>query len=197
MNKLKQYFFTGLIIFLPIALIVQLLHITVTTADRFFGIFLKPYFTKELGFYSQTFSLIFCILLIFSLGVFVTNFAGRKIHEIFEAFLVRIPFFKQVYPASKEISSFLFSKEKFNFRQSVLIPYPRPGIYSLGFLTNEGPKTMSQKTNTELCHVFVPHTPQLLSGFFTVVPRKDLIFPELTIEQAVKFIMTGGIIKIE
>ncbi len=195
MNRLKRYFISGLIVFLPLALTVKLLVLTFATADGFLGKYIEPYFSREFGFYFRGVSLLICIFLILLIGFLITNFLGKKIYPLFERFLLQLPFFKQVYPAFKEISLFLFSREHFNFRQVVLVEYPRKGLYSIGFLTNEVPKKISEKTSQELCYVFVPHTPSPLTGFLTLVPKNDLVYPNITVEEAIKIVVSGGVIK--
>lgn len=197
MSRLKNYFISGLIVFLPLALTINLLVLMFNAADGFLGKYLQPYFAREFGFYFRGVSILVCVLLILILGFLVSNFFGRRLFPLFERALLRLPFFKQVYPAFKEISVFLFSREKFNFRQVVLIEYPRKGIYSIGFLTNETSKKIWEKTGTELCYVFVPHTPSPLSGFLTLIPKSDLVFPDVTVEEALKLVITGGVIKTE
>ena len=196
-NKIKRYFISGLIIFLPLALTLRLLVVVFNVADGFLGRYIEPYFSREFGFYFRGLSLLFCVLLILFIGFLGANFLGKRLYLIWEKFLVRLPFFKQVYPAFKEIALFLFSRENFNFRQVVLIEYPRQGLYSVGFLTNDVPKKVSEKTSHDLCYVFVPHTPSPLTGFLTMVPRKDLVFPEISVEEAIKIVITGGVIKTE
>ncbi len=197
MNKLKRYFISGLIIFLPLALTLKLLVVTFNVADGFLGKYIEPYFSREFGFYFRGLSILLCIFLILLIGFLGTNFLGRRLYSLWERFLLRLPFFKQVYPAFKEVALFLFSREKFNFQQVVLIEYPRRGIYSIGFLTNEASKKIVEKTNSELSYVFVPHTPSPLTGFLTLVPKKDLIFPEISVEEAIKIVVSGGVIKTE
>ena len=197
MNKLKRYFLSGLIAFLPLVLTIKLLFLAFYIADNFLGKYIEPYFSREFGFYFRGFSIVICLFLILLIGFLVSNFFGKRVFPAFEKLLLQLPFFKQVYPAFKEISLFLFSREKFNFRQVVLVEYPRKGIYSIGFLTNEASKKVSEKTSRELCYVFVPHTPSPITGFLTLVPKEDLIFPDLTIEDAIKIVISGGVVKTE
>ena len=195
MNKLKRYFISGLIVFLPLALTVNLLVLMFNVADGFLGKFLQPYFAREFGFYYRGFSILICLVLILMLGILVTNFLGRRVYPLFEGLLLQLPFFKQVYPAFKEISLFLFSREKFNFRQVVLVEYPRKGIYSIGFLTSEASRKIWEKAGREMVYVFIPHTPSPLSGFLTVTPKEDLIFPDIGVEEAIKLVISAGVIK--
>ncbi len=195
MNKLKRYFISGLVAFLPLALTIKLLALTFSVADNFLGKYIEPYFSREFGFYFRGLSLFICLLLILVIGFLVSNFLGRRVYPLFERFLLRLPFFKQVYPAFKEVSLFLFSSEKLNFRQVVLVEYPSREIYSIGFLTNDVPPKISGETSRELCYVFVPHTPSPLTGFLTLVPKDRLKFPDITVEEAIKIIISGGVVK--
>ena len=197
LKKLQQYFISGLIVFLPLALTIKALCLTFNIADGFLGKYIEPYFSREFGFYFRGFSILICVVLILLIGFLVTNFFGKRVFPAFERLLLRLPFFKQVYPAFKEISLFLFSRDKFNFRQVVLIEYPRKGIYSIGFLTNEVSKKVSEKTAHDLCYVFVPHTPSPLTGFLTLVSKSEMIFPDISIEDAIKIVISGGVVKTE
>ena len=197
MNKLKNYFISGLVAFLPLALTIKLLVLTFNVADNFLGKYIEPYFSREFGFYFRGLSLLICLLLIVLIGFLVSNFIGRRIYPFFERLLLRLPFFKQVYPAFKEISLFLFSREELNFHQVVLIEYPSREIYSIGFLTNKVPEKISGQDSRELYYVFVPHTPSPLTGFLTLIPKERLTFLEITVEEAIKIIISGGVVKVK
>jgi uncharacterized membrane protein len=195
MRRIKSYFISGIIIFLPLALTINLLIIMFNIADGFLGKYLQPYFSREFGFYVKGISILVCLSLILFIGFFATNFLGKTMYPVFEGMLLRLPFFKQVYPALKEIAMFLFTREKFTFRQVVLVEYPRKGLYSVGFMTNEASSQVSEKIGGQLCYVFIPHTPSPLTGFLTLVPKADLVFPDITVEDAIKIVVTGGVIK--
>jgi uncharacterized membrane protein len=197
MHNLRKYFISGLLVFLPLVLTIKLLFLTFNIADGFLGKYIQPYFSNEFGFYFRGISIVICVVVILLVGFLVTHFFGRTVLPAFERLLLQLPFFKQVYPAFKEISSFLFSREKFNFRQVVLIEYPRKGLFSIGFLTNEVSPKLAEKTAQDLCYVFVPHTPSPLSGFLTLIPKGELIFPDVTIEEAIKIVISGGVVKTE
>ena len=129
------------------------------------------------------------------IGFITRNLLGRKIHDFFERLVLKLPFFKQVYPALKEMAIFLFSREQLrSFKQVVLIEYPRKGIYSFGFLTNDASQRIQDKVKQELCNIFVPSSPGPLTGFVMMVPKKDIIFTDITIEEAFKFIVSGGVV---
>jgi uncharacterized membrane protein len=195
MNKLKRYFISGLIIFLPLAMTIYLLVLTFNFADGILGKYIEPYFSREFGFYFRGFSIVICVALILFIGFLASNFIGHKLFPFFEGMILRLPFFKQVYPAIKEIAIFIFSREKLTLRQVVLVEWPRKGVYALGFLTNEVPKKIADIAHQDLCYVYIAKTPSPLSGYLVLIPKKELIFPDLTAEEALKILVTGGVMK--
>jgi len=193
-NKLRRYFFSGAIIFLPLSLTVYLFVITINFADGLLGKFIEPYVMDKFGFYYRGMSIIVLMSLIVAIGFFVANFLGKRIYAVFEGLMLKLPFFKQVYPAIKEIALFIFSREKLKFKQVVLVEYPRKGIYSFGFLTNDSAEKICEKTRQELCNIFIPSAPGPLTGFVVFVPKKDLIFADISVEEVVKCIVSGGVV---
>jgi len=194
-TRLRKYFISGLVIFLPIALTVYLLFLAISFADGFLGKYLEPYFHETFGFYFRGFGIILAIYIIILIGFLATNFFGKKIHALFERLFLRLPFFKQVYPALKEMAIFLFTRERMaTFKQVVLIEYPRKGVYSMGFLTNDSSKEICDSVKQELCNVFIPSSPGPLTGFTVLVPKKEIIYTKIGIEDAFKFIVSGGVV---
>lgn len=192
--RLRRYFISGLVVFLPLALTIYLFLLTLEFADSFLGQYIQPYFAREFGFYFRGLSILICVLIIFLIGFFVTNFLGRRIYAAFESLLLRLPFFRQVYPAIKEISHFLFATKRTAFKQVVLIEYPRKGLYSIGFVTNDTSKKLGEKSGQELYNVFVPSAPGPLTGYVILVPRNDAIPLDISVEEAVRFIVSGGVV---
>lgn len=195
--RLRRYFVSGLIIFLPVALTVYFLSLFITIVDGFLGKFIKPYFLKEFGFYYRGISIIIGSMVIFLIGFFATNFLGRKIYRGLENLLRRLPFAKQVYPAIKEMALFVFSRDHLNFQQVVFVEYPRKGIYSPGFLTNDAMKKMSDKIGKELVNVFMPSVPNPLTGYVILVPKEEIIFADISVEEALKLMVSGGVVNPE
>jgi len=192
-GNIRKYFISGLVVFLPIALTVYLFYLAISFTDKFF----KEFFEK-LGFGFGDYyglSIIIGIGIIILIGFITTNFLGRKIHGFFEKIVLKLPFFKQVYPALKEMAVFLFARERLSsFKQVVLIEYPRKGMYAMGFLTNDSSHEICDKIGKELCNVFVPSSPGPLTGFTILVPKKDVTYTQISIEDAFKFIVSGGVV---
>ncbi|MFA5059511.1 MAG: DUF502 domain-containing protein [Candidatus Omnitrophota bacterium] len=196
-KQLKRYFIYGLTIFLPIMLTVYLIILTFNFIDGFLGKAIKPIFINIFGFYFNGTSILIFILLIFSIGFVTTHFLGKKLYPWFEKQLLKLPFFRQVYPAMKEIALFLFSHERPAFKQVVLVEYPRKGAYSLGFLMNDSAKSICQKIGKETCNVLIPTSPSPFSGFVVIIPKDEVILTDMTVEQAVKFFVSDGVVNPE
>ncbi len=193
---LKKYFFSGLIICLPLALTGFLFYFGISKIDGILATVFQPYLLDKFGFYFRGLGIIISFYIISVVGFFATNLVGRRIHGFFEKLLLKLPFFRQVYPALKEMAIFLFSQEQLkNFKQVVLVEYPRKGVYAFGFLTNENStKSICEKTGKNLCNVFVPSAPGPLTGFVVLFPKKEVIFTDISIEEAFKFIVSGGVV---
>ncbi len=192
--RLRRYFLSGLAVFLPAALTIYLLNLTISVADGFLGKLVEPYFYSKFGFYITGISIAVCILFITLLGFLARNFLGRKITSLFEFILLKLPFFKQVYPAFKEIVSFFVSRKRARFKQVVILEYPRKGIYSVGFLTNESNSKIKEKIMDDMVNVFIPSCPGPFTGYVIMVSKGELIFPDISVEEAVKFLVSGGVV---
>lgn len=193
--RLRRYFISGLIVFLPLALTIYVFIGALNFFDGLLGKYLQPYFYENFGFYFRGVGILVGIYLIILCGFFVTNFFGQRIFTYFESLLLKLPFFKQIYPAIKEIATFLFSRDQFrSFREVVLVEYPRKSVYSFGFLTNDTSENINKLTKQELCNVFVPSAPGPLTGFAIMLPKKDIIFTDITVEAAIRFIVSGGVV---
>ena len=192
-GNIRKYFISGLVVFLPIALTVYLFYLAISFTDKFF----REFFEK-LGFGFGDYyglSIIIGIGIIILIGFITTNFLGRKIHGFFEKIVLKLPFFKQVYPALKEMAVFLFARERLSsFKQVVLIEYPRKGLYAMGFLTNDSSHEICDKIGKELCNVFIPSSPGPLTGFTVLIPKKEIVYTQISIEDAFKFIVSGGVV---
>lgn len=190
----RRYLLTGLTVFLPVLLTVYLIVLTFNFIDGFLGKAIKPIFIDIFGFYFRGISIAVFILLLLIIGFLVTNFLGRKLYPIIERLLLRLPLFRQVYPAMKEIAIFLFSRDKPTFKQVVLVEYPRKGVYSLGFLVGDSSPKLCEKVQKNLCNILIPTSPSPFSGFVILIPREEIIFTDITVEQAIKFFVSDGVV---
>ncbi len=196
LKGLKKYFFSGLVICLPLALTVLLFYFGVSKIDELLAGIFQPYLLDKFGFYFRGLGILTGVYIICVVGFFATHLAGRRIYHFFENLLIKLPFFRQVYPAMKEMALFLFSQDQLkSFKQVVLVEYPRKGVYAFGFLTKEtSAHQICKITGKDLCNVFIPSAPGPLTGFVVLFPRKEVIFTDISIEEAFKFIVSGGVV---
>lgn len=196
--KLRKYFLSGLVTFLPAALTVYLFIFILNKADGILGKFIEPYFLERFGFYYRGIGIVFAIYFIVLIGFLMTNYLGRRIHDFFEKLLIRLPFFRQVYPAVKEMAIVLFSRDSMkSFNSVAIVEYPRKGIYTVGFMTNDASEKICTITKKQLCNIFIPTSPSPLTGFVVLVPKEEVILPDITVEEAFKFIVSAGVVNPE
>lgn len=195
MKKLERYFITGLLAILPIFLTLYILFVIFRLIDGLLGVIINSYLRERLGFYIPGLGFILVILIILVTGFAVSHLLNKKMLPVMEGWFLRFPGVRQVYPAIKQIVIFIFSKDKDAFKKVVMVEYPSKGIWSLGFMTNESFREAQEKIGEELVHVLIGSTPSPWSGFFIIVPKKDVKFLEMSVEDGIKLIVSGGILK--
>jgi len=190
---LKKYFLTGLLVFIPISLSIYILKIVSTTADRLVGLLPLRYNpTNYLTFHIPGFGFIVTLIVIFLVGLVTANFVGKKLVDWIELLFSRIPLVRTVYTGAKEVVQTFILDRPSQFRQVVLVEYPRKGVYSIGFVTGSPREDFALKIGANFLHLFIPTTPNPTSGFFILVPREETIPLKITVEDAFKLIMSAG-----
>jgi len=195
MNKLKRYFITGLLTILPIFLTLSILLIIFRLIDNIIGRIINSYLKAEFGFSIPGLGFILAILIILIIGFVVSHLLSKRALPLIESWFLKLPGIRHVYPSIKQIVGFIFSKDKDVFKKVVLVEYPSKGIWSVGFMTNEGFREAQELTGQELVHVLIGSTPSPWSGFFILVPKNAVKFLEMSAEDGVKLIVSGGILK--
>lgn len=193
--KIRHYFATGFLITLPVFLTLYLLFIIFRFIDEIFGKVVNFYIKQHLGFAVPGVGIIVGIIIVFAVGFTAANFFGKRIMRALEGWFLRFPFIRQIYPSAKQIVDSFMSKDSPAFKKVVLVQYPSKGIWSIGFLTNESFKEVNEKTGRDLLHVFIATTPSPLTGYLVLIPREDVQYLEMSIEEGVKLIISGGIVK--
>ena len=191
---LKRNFIAGILVSFPLLLTVYILVILFQFVDGILGKFVNTYLSKALGFYIPGLGLILFLIIIFLVGFLTTHFLGRRLYFILDKTLRRFPLIRHIYPSIKQIIEFLFAYQRQAFKKVVLVEYPRPGIWSVGFVTNEAFGEAREKTKQDLMNVFIPSSPGPLTGFFILIPRQEVIFLDIPIEDAIKLIVSGGLL---
>ena len=195
MLKIRRYFVTGLLLVLPIFISFYVLFVVFRFVDGIFGGLINSYLKANFGFFIPGIGFILGGAIVLFSGFLATHFLGKKVLPALEQWFLKLPGIRQIYPAAKQIIGFLFSKDKAAFKQVVLAEYPSKGIWSIGFLTNEAFDEAGEKIARDLAHVFIPSTPGPWSGFLILVPRKDIKLLDMSVEGAIKLIISGGILK--
>ena len=195
MGTLKKYIIAGLLVWLPFAATIVIVKLVIDLLDKTI-LLLPPEFhpATVLGFSIPGFGIILAISILLLTGMLAANLLGRRLVEFWEAVLNRIPLVRSIYSSVKQISTTILDSRGKSFRKVVMLQYPRKGIWSIGFLTNENVSTDIEGINEELVAVFVPTTPNPTSGFIIMAPREDITELDLTVEEGFKFIISMGVI---
>lgn len=198
MERLKRYFMAGLVVVVPIFLTVWVLVFIFRFADSILGRFLNIHLKKVLGFYIPGLGFIISIIFILFIGFLATRFIGKRIFLGLERWFSGLPLINKIYPTLKQIVLFILAqKETFGFKKVVLVEYPSKGIWSIGFLTNEQFLAINQISNKQMVSVFIPTTPGPFSGFVIFLPKEEVRLLDISISDALKIIISGGVFKPE
>ncbi len=186
---LRKYFLTGVLILLPLIITGYILFFAFNLVDGILRSLIQ-YLTGRslpgLGF-------LIMIGLVFLAGLFGTNVVGRKLLAWGEEILRRIPLVKSIYTATKQVMEAFAMQRREAFQRVVLLEYPRRGLFSLGFITGEAPAEVKGRIKKDLLNVYLPATPPT-AGVFLIVPREELTFLEMSVEEGLKLLVSGGII---
>jgi uncharacterized membrane protein len=197
LNKLKNAFITGLLILVPIALTIYIFYISFRFFDGILKNFINEFFTDTLGI-SQTITsfpglgLLLLILLILFTGIIARNYFGRKLLDLGEFIVTRIPLINRIYIAIREISEAILSEKREVFKKAVLIEYPRKGLYTMAFFTQDTRGPIQDTLEEDVVSVFVPTTPNPTSGYLLFVPKTQVTDLNMSVEDAMKLVISGG-----
>ncbi|KXZ39687.1 Uncharacterized membrane protein [Alkalithermobacter thermoalcaliphilus JW-YL-7 = DSM 7308] len=189
---IRNVFITGTFSILPLAITLSLIFWLFNKID---SIFREP-LEKLIGFPLYGIGFVLTILLIFLTGVFVTDVLGKKIFIFCESILYKIPLAGVVYSSVKQVIDAFSNKKRESFKHSVLIRYPSKDTYVLGFLTANVPEFINKNIDKECVFVFIPTTPNPTSGMLVIVPKDEVVYLDITIEEALKLIVSGGILNV-
>ncbi|MFA5097412.1 MAG: DUF502 domain-containing protein [Candidatus Margulisiibacteriota bacterium] len=189
----SKYFFNGLFVLLPLFITIWLLAFLFSFMDGILGGIISVFFGRPLpgvGFLAT-------LSLILLTGYFADYILGEKILRLFEAFICKVPIVKSIYSSAKQVNEALFqSKGSKGLNKACLVEYPRKGIYSVGFITAQGPEEAQSKTGGQklLC-IFIPNTPTPATGFLIMVPESEVIPLDMKTDEAFKLIVSAGVLK--
>ena len=195
MRLLRKYLIAGLLVWLPLAATVVVIKLLIDLLDKVILLFPPEWQPETLfGFSIPGFGIVIGVSILILTGAFVANLFGRKLVGFWETILGHIPLVRTIYTSVKQVLETLFNSNIESLRRVVLIEYPRMGIWSLGFQTNEALAAASETSGNDLVSVFIPTTPNPTSGFVVMLPAEDITQLNITVEDGFKFIISMGVI---
>ncbi len=192
---MKKYFITGLLIWIPLAITAWVLALIVRTMDQ--SLLLLPTGIRPeavLGFYIPGIGAVITIAVVFLTGFLTANIIGQKLVRFWEAALGRIPVVKSIYYSVKQVSDTLFSGSGEAFRKVLLVRYPHAETWSLAFQTGVPASEVADQLPEEHVGVFIPTTPSPVNGFFFFVAKRDVIELDMSVDEALKYIVSMGVV---
>ncbi|HCK32091.1 MAG: hypothetical protein CMH32_07575 [Micavibrio sp.] len=194
--KIRGYFIAGLLVVVPITITLYFAFFVVTSIDGWVAGLVPAQYNPNnyLPFSIPGLGLIAVFMALVVIGFFAANFFGRFLIRISEYLLDRVPVVKTIYGAIKQIMETVLANQSEAFREAVLLEYPRKGCWSIGFLTGTTSGEVQAVTKDKMINVFVPTTPNPTSGFLLFVPEKDIYRLHMTVEEALKMVVSGGIV---
>jgi uncharacterized membrane protein len=202
-SHLKRKIIAGFLIILPLVVTILLLTYVFDKVDRFITPYVFKFFKLlKIEIHSDQLTtialgiigFIFTIFIIYAIGLLGTNIIGKRLITAFDNIMLRVPLIKGIYGGARQLMQSLSVDKMAGFERVVLIQYPRKGIYTIGFATSETAEGIEKKIRQKLMNIFIPTSPFPASGMLILVPRKDVIFIDISLEDAFKLIVSGGIV---
>ncbi len=195
---MRKYFITGLLILVPLAITLWVLNLIIGTMDQSLLLLPERWRPEAIfGFHIPGLGTILTLLIIFLTGLATRNFIGKQVVHVWESVLTRIPVVSSIYTSVKQVSDTLLSSSGNAFRKAVLVQYPRQGCWTIAFLTGVPGGDVRNHLKGEYISIYVPTTPNPTSGFFLMVPREDAIELDMNVDEALKYIVSMGVVSPE
>jgi uncharacterized membrane protein len=194
-KRLRRYLVAGILVWVPLGVTFLLLRLAVNLMDKTLAIIPRPYRPEELlGFHVPGLGIILTFVVLLLTGMLAANFVGRYVVGGWESLLDRIPVVRSIYSAAKNFAEIVFSDSEHSFKRVLMIEYPRKGLYSLAFQTSSSLGEVQGRTGEDVVCCFVPTTPNPTSGFVIIVPRKEVVFLDMDVDEALKMIISLGVV---
>ena len=192
--RLRNYFITGIVVLVPIGITLYLTTFFISISSKLIPQGINP--NSYLPFAIPGLEILLSVIFITFVGGLSLSFIGKKFLQLFNDLLKKIPILRTIYSAIGQMTE-SFTKTDNKQKSVVLLEYPRKGVWAVGFATKENEGIIEEQVKENLVNVFVPTTPNPTSGFLLMVPKKDLIYLDITFEQASKFIVSAGTTNID
>ena len=194
-GAVKKYFITGLLIWIPLVITIWVLKLVVDVLDQSLLLLPAGWQTEKwVGVHIPGLGAILTVLIVFLTGVFATNFFGAQLVELWHEILHRIPVVNSIYSSVKQISDTLFSSSGQAFRKALLVQWPQEGMWTIAFLTGTPGGGVANHLPPDSVAVYVPTTPNPTGGYFVIIARKNVIELDMSVDQALKYIISMGVV---
>ncbi|HEY5930834.1 MAG TPA: DUF502 domain-containing protein [Burkholderiales bacterium] len=192
---MKKYLITGLLVWAPLVVTIWVLSVLVDTLDQTLLLLPAAWHPRTwLGFNIPGLGVLLTFLVVLLTGMFTANIIGQRLVQFGESLLARIPVVKSLYSSVKQVSDTLFSSSGQAFRKALLVQYPRQGSWTIAFLTGQPGGDVTNYLTGEYVSVYIPTTPNPTSGFFLMMPKADVIELDISVDAALKYIISMGVV---
>ncbi|MFO1299400.1 MAG: DUF502 domain-containing protein [Burkholderiaceae bacterium] len=192
---MRKYFVTGLLIWVPLAITIWVLDLIVTTMDQTLRLLPSQWQPHALlGRDVPGLGVVLTVLVVALTGLLARNFIGERLVVYWEALLGRIPIVRSIYSSVKQVSDTILSPNGQAFRRALLVQYPRPDVWTIAFQTGTPADEVRRRVGVEMVSVYVPTTPNPTSGFFLMVPRAETIDLNMSVDEALKYVVSMGVV---
>lgn len=192
---MKKYLITGLLVWAPLVVTVWVLSVLVDTLDQTLLLLPVAWHPRTwLGFNIPGLGVLLTFLVVLLTGMFAANIIGQRLVQFGEGLLTRIPVVKSLYSSVKQVSDTLFSSSGQAFRKALLVQYPRQGSWTIAFLTGQPGGDVANHLAGDYVSVYIPTTPNPTSGFFLMMPRSEVIELDISVDAALKYIISMGVV---
>ena len=193
---IRGYFLAGLLVIVPLGAVIFVISAILRLMDRALGVIPQKFHPETyLPFKIPGLGLLLFIAIVVITGVLVKNYIGRRVVDFGEYMVSKIPLVRPLYGAVKQLILAIFGDTHDAFKRVVLVEYPRKGVYSLAFVTAQTSGEIQQQMSTKMLSIFLPTTPNPTSGFFLVLPEEETIPLSMSVEEAFKLLISGGVVE--
>lgn len=193
-RRLRNYFLTGIVVIGPIGLTIWLTLQIVGLIDNTVRALVPARYENLLSSGIPGLGVVISVVGLMLVGFITANFLGRTLIGYGEQLVDRMPVVRSIYGALKQIFETVLAQSSTSFREVVLVEYPRKGLWAMGFVTGETKGEVQELTEADVVNIFLPTTPNPTSGFLLFVPRRDLVSLQMTVEEGIKLVISGGLV---
>ena len=192
---MKRYLMAGLLVWVPLGIRIWVLVFLVTTLEQTLLLIPEPMRPEAVfGFHIPGLGVLLSFAILLVTGVLAANFFGQRLIKMWEAVLGRIPFVKSIYSSVKQVSDTVLSDQGTAFRKALLVEFPRPGCWTIAFLTGSPADAVADHLRGEFVSIYVPTTPNPTGGYFVMVPRESIRDLDMSVDDALKYIISMGVV---